>query len=230
MPAPAPLCQKRKAAHEPHAPGCSRCSVTHTCSRVCPPTQTWGFGAPCPAYLEIGSVLLHVLLHAQAELLDPLPLALHSSTVGLGNTQQTAVSTHQPGGSQEGHSHHQWDAHKWATLCLLSVCLDTDKAQESRAGSSTQGLLQARISSHLQGEALSPIRCCCQLWYCGGSLGRAVALHISHTHGRRFAAPSTRSPPRFAWRGGSPGPAVQRCLGGSGRCPASPPAPLSAPA
>lgn len=39
-----------------------------------------------PKYLEIGSVLLHVLFHAQAELLNPLPLSLHGSAVGLRNT------------------------------------------------------------------------------------------------------------------------------------------------
>lgn len=39
-----------------------------------------------PKYLEIGSVLLHVLFHAQTELLNPLPLSLHSSAVGLRNT------------------------------------------------------------------------------------------------------------------------------------------------
>lgn len=41
-----------------------------------------------PKYLEISSVLLHVLLHAQAELLDPLPLGVHSSAVGLENTEK----------------------------------------------------------------------------------------------------------------------------------------------
>ena len=40
-----------------------------------------------PKYLEISSVLLHVLFHAQAELLNPLPLSLHGSTVGLRNTR-----------------------------------------------------------------------------------------------------------------------------------------------
>lgn len=44
-----------------------------------------------PKYLEIGSVLLDVLLHAQAELLDPLPLGVHSSTVGLWKTQKKAL-------------------------------------------------------------------------------------------------------------------------------------------
>lgn len=41
-----------------------------------------------PKYLEISSVLLHVLLHAQAELLDPLPLGVHSGAVGLENTEK----------------------------------------------------------------------------------------------------------------------------------------------
>lgn len=58
-----------------------------------------------PKYLEIGSVLLHVLLHAQAELLDPLPLGVHSSAVGLWKTWKRALEKEhsQPGGEQLGH-------------------------------------------------------------------------------------------------------------------------------
>lgn len=58
-----------------------------------------------PKYLEIGSVLLHVLLHAQAELLDPLPLGVHGSTVGLWKTQKRTLEkgNSQPGEAQEGH-------------------------------------------------------------------------------------------------------------------------------
>lgn len=48
--------------------------------------------------------------------------------------------------------------------------------------------------------------------------------------GNPTAVPGSRSPPRFAWPGGSPGRAAQPCPGGSGRCPASLPALLSAPA
>lgn len=61
-----------------------------------------GFG---PKYLEIGSVLLDVLLHAQAELLDPLPLGVHSSAVGLRKTRKRALEKghSQPGGAREGH-------------------------------------------------------------------------------------------------------------------------------
>lgn len=51
-----------------------------------------GIWAVPPKYLEIGSILLHVLLHAQAELLKPLPLGLHSSAVGLGTTDQTEMT------------------------------------------------------------------------------------------------------------------------------------------
>lgn len=47
-----------------------------------------GFGLK---YLEIGSVLLDVLLHAQAELLDPLPLGVHGSAVGLRKTRKRAL-------------------------------------------------------------------------------------------------------------------------------------------
>jgi len=64
------------------------------------PMVTREIGGSPPKYLEIGSVLLHVLFHAQAELLNPLPLSLHGSAVRLGNTngdEQRAFT------SQEGH-------------------------------------------------------------------------------------------------------------------------------
>lgn len=60
------------------------------------------FGAK---YLEISSVLLHVLLHAQAELLDPLPLGVHGSTVGLWKTWKRVLEKGHslPGGEQLKH-------------------------------------------------------------------------------------------------------------------------------
>lgn len=295
---------QRDTKHGADVPGRSSCSIAaRSCCRVCSPTETRGIWGSPPAYLEIGSVLLHVLLHTQAELLNPLPLSLHSSAVGLGNTQRAVSDERFPaGGSEEGQRcHGRMDIDGQDLAAARIVWTQTQSRRRQNRNRHTPGLLQTQVCllpaskpqagcsvsprspllhHHKNGKRGNPQelqlfpaapRCwrgsgSAQAYQCRACLG--TALHFSlcpwiktalswlchhkmppalsaceGPWGRAAApcvpkavpgwfppsSPPARSPLRFAWRGGSPGTAARLCPAGTARCPASLPAPSSAP-
>lgn len=139
---------QRDTKHGADVPGRSSCSIAAcSCCRVCSPTETRGIWGSPPAYLEIGSVLLHVLLHTQAELLNPLPLSLHSSAVGLGNTQRAVSDERFPaGGSEEGQRcRGRMDIDGQDLAAARIVWTQTQSRRRQNRNRHTPGLLQTQV-------------------------------------------------------------------------------------
>lgn len=139
---------QRDTKHGADVPGRSSCSIAaRSCCRVCSPAETRGIWGSPPAYLEIGSVLLHVLLHTQAELLNPLPLGLHSSAVGLGNTQRAVSDERFPaGGSEEGQRcRGRMDIDGQDLAAARIVWTQTQSRRRQNRNRHTPGLLQTQV-------------------------------------------------------------------------------------